>query len=82
MGLMPTTISNMVQFGDLQRAREYGILDCMECGSCEYICPARRRMVEYVRFGKAQLAALRAKEQAKEQAKKQAEEASKEKKSA
>ncbi|MFC1511684.1 electron transport complex subunit RsxC [Candidatus Latescibacterota bacterium] len=79
MGLMPTTISNFVEFGMLDEAREYGALDCIECGSCSYICPTKRRMVEYIKFGKAQLMAIRTQEQAKKRA---AEEASKETKSA
>ena len=79
MGLMPTTISNLVQFDRLDDAKSYGILDCMECGSCSFVCPAKRRMVEYIKFGKARLAAIRAAEQAKQRA---AEQASKETKSA
>jgi Na+-translocating ferredoxin:NAD+ oxidoreductase subunit C len=28
------------------------ILDCMECGSCSYICPSRRQLLDYIRLGK------------------------------
>ena len=79
MGLMPTTISNLVQFDRLDEAKSYGILDCMECGSCSFVCPSKRRMVEYIKFGKSRLAAMRAAEQARQRA---AEQASKEAKSA
>ena len=28
------------------------ILDCIECGSCNYVCPAFRPIVQFVKIGK------------------------------
>ena len=33
--------------------RELNIMDCMECGSCAYSCPAGRPLVQAIRLGKA-----------------------------
>ena len=68
MGLMPTAIDRLVQYERWEETKDCGILDCMECGSCSYICPAKRMLVERIKFGKARLAAIRAQEQAKQQA--------------
>ena len=68
MGLMPTTIARLVEFERWDDMKDHGILDCMECGSCSYICPAKRMLVERIKFGKARLAAIRTQEQAKQQA--------------
>ena len=32
---------------------EYGLLNCIECGSCAYTCPAKRNIVQYVKYLKA-----------------------------
>ena len=64
MRIMPTSAASYVELGKLDEAKEYGVLDCIECGSCSYICPAKRRLVEHIKFGKLKLAEIRAKEQA------------------
>ena len=38
-------------------AREYGALDCIECGACVYICPAKRPLLQYIRFAKMEIIA-------------------------
>jgi Na+-translocating ferredoxin:NAD+ oxidoreductase subunit C len=68
MGLMPTTIARQVEFERWDDTKDHGILDCMECGSCSYICPAKRMLVERIKFGKSRLAAIRAQEQARQKA--------------
>lgn len=30
-------------------------MDCIECGSCTYICPAKRYLVQNIKLGKAQV---------------------------
>jgi len=32
----------------------HAIMDCIECGSCQYICPAGRPLLDYVRLGKSE----------------------------
>ncbi|MDR3270147.1 MAG: electron transporter RnfC, partial [Peptococcaceae bacterium] len=29
---------------------EYSLLDCMECGCCSFVCPAKRQIVQYIRY--------------------------------
>jgi electron transport complex protein RnfC len=40
MKLLPTEMYKYIEMGRLERAKELGVLSCMECGSCSYICPA------------------------------------------
>jgi electron transport complex protein RnfC len=39
--------------GLFERAEKERITDCMECGSCSYICPAQRPLLDYIRLGKS-----------------------------
>lgn len=62
MGLLPNDIADFAandRFGEAQR---YGVLDCMECGICAYICPAKRPLVQLIKYVKAELGRLRKKE--------------------
>ena len=36
---------------------EYNLMDCIECGSCNYICPANRPLAEAIKTGKSKLRA-------------------------
>lgn len=62
MGLVPSMLSILGQRGLFQVAKEeFDLLDCVECGSCVYACPAKRNIVHYVKYLKAQNAAAAAK---------------------
>jgi electron transport complex, RnfABCDGE type, C subunit len=62
MGLVPSMLSILGQRGLYQVAKEeYNLLDCVECGSCVYACPAKRNIVHYIKYLKAQNAAAAAK---------------------
>ena len=65
MNLLPNEISIACEAGDVDAIAATGILDCFECGCCTYGCPARRPIVQWVKFGKAELAKRRAQQQAK-----------------
>jgi len=52
-----------------EKAQEYNIMDCMECGCCNYICPARIHLVQTFRMAKGEIRNLQAKQKAKEAAK-------------
>ena len=43
----------------LDEAENLGILSCIECGSCSYVCPANRSLVHAIKYGKGQIMALR-----------------------
>ncbi|MBM4038513.1 MAG: electron transport complex subunit RsxC [Planctomycetes bacterium] len=63
MGLMPNEISIACEARDLDMAAAVNILDCFECGCCTYVCPARRPIVHWVKWGKAELAKRKAQQQ-------------------
>lgn len=39
--------------------KQYNLMDCIECGSCAYICPANRPLTEAIKIGKAKLRAMK-----------------------
>ena len=38
--------------GEYQEAKKIHVLDCIECGSCSYICPARVPLTDYCKLAK------------------------------
>jgi len=52
MVLVPTQLAKYVKFDKLDDAESWGILDCVECGSCQYICPSKIPLVHWMRLGK------------------------------
>jgi electron transport complex protein RnfC len=40
------------KYNNLLEAESWGILDCVECGCCQYICPANIPLVHWLRVGK------------------------------
>jgi electron transport complex protein RnfC len=54
-------MNNALEAGDLEETQKTGLLDCIECGSCSYMCPARIKLTQRFRVGKQR---LRAKQQA------------------
>ncbi len=62
MGLTPYFLMTATEFSDWDKAGSFHITDCVECGSCSYICPANRPLLDYIRLGKKNvMAAIRAK---------------------
>ncbi len=55
LGLLPCMIALAVEKGRWDLAKAYGVLECMECGACNYVCPQRRNIVEVVRQAKEKL---------------------------
>ncbi len=53
MGLEPYLLMPLVEKSMWERAEEERIMDCIECGSCSYICPCKRPLLDYIRLGKA-----------------------------
>jgi Na+-translocating ferredoxin:NAD+ oxidoreductase subunit C len=68
MNLLPTSLAAMVDLERWDDLKKFGALDCIECGSCTYICPSKRRIVEKIKFGKFRLAEMKAREDAKKRA--------------
>lgn len=63
MRLVPSRIGIACESGDLEAVGATSILDCFECGCCTYVCPAKRPIVHWVKWGKAELARKRAERQ-------------------
>jgi electron transport complex protein RnfC len=40
--LLPTGFADAYEARDVKRLNDLKVMQCMECGSCSYICPARR----------------------------------------
>lgn len=53
MRLMPNALSMFSENENVEKLKEYHVMDCMECGSCSYICPQRRFMVQHIKKAKA-----------------------------
>jgi electron transport complex protein RnfC len=53
MGLMPSMLSVLSERGLYEEAKEYNLFDCFECGSCAYVCPSKRPIVQLVRLAKS-----------------------------
>jgi electron transport complex protein RnfC len=64
--LAPVIMNNSLEAGDLDYAVKAGLMDCIECGSCTYVCPARIKLVQRFRVGKQR---LRMRQQLKQAAK-------------
>jgi electron transport complex protein RnfC len=58
MGLEPTLLYKLIDHGDIAEADASGLMDCSECGSCGYVCPAHIPLVEWLRNGKEQIVNL------------------------
>lgn len=53
MNLLPTTIAAYARRDLVVETEEYCAMDCIECGSCSYVCPASIPLVQSIRHGKA-----------------------------
>ncbi|GHU01522.1 electron transport complex subunit C [Spirochaetia bacterium] len=58
--LSPVLMNMALEAGDLDEAVRSGLLDCIECGSCAYMCPARIKLTQRFRVGKQRLRAQQA----------------------
>jgi len=53
MGLEPYLLMTLSQRTMTDEMKGGGVLDCIECGSCSFICPANRTLLDYIRLGKS-----------------------------
>ena len=52
-GLATARIGLGVELGHTEMAERLHVLECIECGCCSYVCPARRPMTQLMRVGKS-----------------------------
>jgi len=58
MGLEPFLLSKASKLGKFEMAENEKIMDCIECGSCQYTCPAGIPLLDYLRLGKNKVGAI------------------------
>ena len=58
MGLAPNVLMSASSFQNWERVEEERVMDCIECGSCSFTCPAHRPLLDYIRMGKAKVRAI------------------------
>ena len=59
MGLEPYLLMPMGERELFERMEEEWTMDCIECGSCSYICPSNRPLLDYIRLGKVEINKIR-----------------------
>jgi len=52
MNLMPTSIDSAARAKDIEGLTKFNTMDCIECGCCSYVCPAKRYLVQGIKIGK------------------------------
>lgn len=55
VNLLPGRIAVMADQGMFDKCGEYYALSCIECGECAVVCPARKHLVQLIRYSKIQL---------------------------
>ncbi len=63
--LSPALINASLNAKDLDKAEIIGLMDCVECGTCAFVCPAGIRLVQRFRVGKQLLRAKKQREAAR-----------------
>lgn len=70
VGLLPLEMSSRIKAGKLDSAVDYGLKDCISCGSCSYVCPSDIPLVHYFKYAKDSLVAQQKANHKAEQTKK------------
>lgn len=52
LGLMPFALDEWSRAGNVVKLDEFAVMNCMECGSCSFACPAHRRITAHIHEGK------------------------------
>ena len=48
-GLVPARLSQFAEKGDLESFEKWHGMECVECGCCSYVCPAKRPLAQMIR---------------------------------
>lgn len=56
-GLLPLEIAARIRAADLEGAVRLGLMDCIGCGSCAYVCQAHLPLVQFFNYAKGEMAA-------------------------
>jgi len=55
VGLMPYLLSKYVTHDMIEEANRHGIMACIDCGLCTYVCPSKIPVMVHIQEGKTQL---------------------------
>jgi electron transport complex protein RnfC len=53
IGLLPNTLGDLSAHGRYAEAAQIGLMDCIECSLCSFVCPSKRALVTWIKQGKA-----------------------------
>ena len=57
--LIPSRLAKFSDFGDKATFEKWNGMECVECGSCSFICPARRQLAQSIKTMKKNILADR-----------------------
>lgn len=52
MRLLPMALDKAARANNPGELQDRHVMNCIECGSCSFVCPAKRYLVQNIRFGK------------------------------
>ena len=55
MGLEPYLLSKLAALSRFDEMEKHNVMDCIDCGCCQFTCPSNRPLLDYIRMGKAQV---------------------------
>ena len=55
MNLLPNVLKEAVLMDDMDKLEKLNITDCIQCGSCTYVCPTEQNPLQHIRTGKLKL---------------------------
>lgn len=58
MGLEPYLLSALSENQEFESMEPERIMDCIECGSCQFTCPTYQPLLDYLRLGKGKVGAI------------------------
>ncbi len=54
-GLIPLELALAIRSEDMDQATKFGLMDCVGCGSCAYVCPSNIPLVQYFNYAKGKI---------------------------
>lgn len=59
MGLEPYLLMTLAQNALWEEAKKHSAMSCLECGSCSFICPADRPILDFIKLAKSRIKAMK-----------------------
>ena len=52
-GPLPLSLGDLSNHDRFAEAAQIGLMDCIECSLCSFVCPSKRALVTWIKKGKA-----------------------------